>query len=296
MAGKQRQLPTARLAAYATFVLLIEVLVAVLAILLWIVFLGGYRDGRGAYIAVQTWWVRVLFGVARPLLGVELNVDQPPDWPDGNVVVLSRHTNLADALLPAHLLLNTVERPIHYVLKRELRWLPSIDIYGHWLGNFFVSRGTGTEHELKGIRTLSATAEPDAGLVIFPEGTYATRARRAKIVASFRAAGKDDLADYAEELAALLPPKNAGTLALLNGQPTAPVIVIGHTGFDGLAEPGGLRRLIPLQRPVHVSWWLHSRDDVDSHPGGSTEWLRDTWQQLDQWVIEQRLGGAVLED
>ncbi len=288
IAGGRRQLPSVRLATYATFVLVAEVFVAALALVLWVVFLGGHRDGRRIYTAVQSWWVRILFAVARPLLGVQLRVDQPPDWPEGNAIVLSRHTNLADALLPGHLLLNSVERPVHYVLKRELRWLPSIDIYGHWLGNFFVSRGADTEHELEGIRALSASAEPDAGLVIFPEGTYATRARRAKIVASFHTAGKDDLATYAEGLGELLPPKNAGTLALLDGQSAAPIVVLGHTGFDGLAEPGGLRRLIPLQQPVHVSWWLHDRAAIESHPGGPTEWLRDTWQQLDKWVAADR--------
>ncbi len=190
-------------------------------------------------------------------------------------------------MLPAQLLLNIVGRPTHYVLKRELRWLPSVDIYGHWLGNFFVSRGRDTEHELAGIRALATAAEPEAGLVIFPEGTYATEARKARIESSFRSAGHDELADYAAGLSTLLPPKAAGTLALLESQPAAPVVVIGHSGFDGLSEPGALRRLIPLQRTIHVSWWLHGRDEIDSYAGGPTGWLRDTWQQLDAWVEEE---------
>ncbi len=69
LATKRPRLPSVRLAAYATFVLLTELVVAVLALTLWIVSLGGYRNLWSVYSSVQAWWVRCLFGVARPLLG-----------------------------------------------------------------------------------------------------------------------------------------------------------------------------------------------------------------------------------
>ncbi|MEZ5341768.1 MAG: 1-acyl-sn-glycerol-3-phosphate acyltransferase [Acidimicrobiales bacterium] len=279
-----RRLPAARLMVFTTYFALCEMFAIVTAIGLWVVSGFGRLRLRSAYVWIQATWLWWLMLGARALLGVRVEGTGPLPLPSGNVVVLSRHTSLADTVLPGHLLLKLSSRSAHYVLKRELQWLPSLDLYGHRLGNLFVVRGGNTEHELQLINDLGVQAAPDAGLVIFPEGTFNTVAKRAQVVASLRSSGRDDLADYAASLRHLLPPKPAGTLALLDSQPTADVVVLGHIGLDGLSEPGALRAMLPLSEPVRLQWWTHSRQEVDNYPGGPEAWLRDRWVELDEWI------------
>ncbi len=47
-----------------------------------------------------------------------------------------------------------LQRPAQYVLKRELRWFPSFDLFGPPLGNYFVNRNGNTDSELDHLRGL----------------------------------------------------------------------------------------------------------------------------------------------
>jgi hypothetical protein len=88
----------------------------------------------------------------------------------------------------------------------------------------------------------------------------------------------------AEQLRALLPPKPAGTLALLGGRPEADVVVVGHVGLEGVAQLRGLRRRLPLTEPVVVRWWTHRRHELPADEAGLAAWLHHRWEELDHWV------------
>ncbi len=286
--GRLWRFPTLRLCIFAVFYLAYELAAVMLGAGLWLTGAFGRRLNMAAHRGIQAWWAGSLLAWARRLLGVELDLGDPKSLPAGNFILLSRHASMVDAVIPAKVVAGQARRYVHYVIKRELRWDPAIDLFGTRLGNHFVARGSDTELEEAAITDLARSAQPDAGMVIFPEGTYATEKTRARVLASLRRIGDAAVVARAEALDALLPPKPAGTLALLRGQPQADVVIFGHVGLGGVAELRGLRRRLPLSKPVIVRWWTHPRRDLPTTEEGLTEWLAERWQELDRWVTETR--------
>ena len=283
--------PTVKLAAFGVVYLAHQWV----AVTIWIWLLAKERlTGRALMEdnrAVQCWWVVSQLRWARRLLNVDFDMGDLSDFPDGRFVLASRHASPVDAVVPIALIPGRLGRFTHYVLKDQLLWDPAISIYGNRLANKFVARGSRTEDDLVGIAEMAGAALPNAGLVIFPEGTYATEANRTRVLTSLsrKADGGalgDDMVGYALSLKHLLPPKPAGILTMLAHRPDADVVILGHAGLEGVANLRGLRRLLPLDRPVMVRWWIHRRQDLPTEEAALGEWLRERWVELDHWVSD----------
>lgn len=285
LAAGRRALPTFRLWLFALVFAIHDCAVTIFAGWLWI--RGGFGRSLdiGRHSRLQGAWVESLLRWAGRLLDVSVQWPDPQSFPEGKIVVLSRHASMIDAVLPGHLFPSRLGRPVHYVLKRELRWLPSIDIYGHRLGNHFVDRKGKTEREVAAIIELYERAEPDAGIVLFPEGTYATPASRARVLASLERKSDAELVDFAKGLQYLLPPKPAGALALLLRSDD--VVIFGHVGLEGVAEFKGLRDHLPAEQPIETRAWPFHIADLPAREDARIAWLRDQWSALDRWVAEQ---------
>jgi 1-acyl-sn-glycerol-3-phosphate acyltransferase len=284
-----RQLPTVRLGLFAVVYLVHEWVGLIAAVLLWVrQALVGRRWDRPTsterYRRVQAWWTSSLLRWARRLVGIRYELPDPATLPAEPFILVSRHASMIDAVIPADVITNRLERFAHYVLKAELRWVPNLDLFGHRLGNYFVTRAGDGDAEAEAIARFATQALPHSALVIFPEGTYSTPTARKQVIASLERRGETHLADYARSLNYLLPPKPAGTLALLDQQPTLDVVVFGHVGLEGVAQLGGLRRRLPLQDPVVVEWWHHPRAELPDDDEGRIAWLNDRWRTLDAWV------------
>lgn len=279
--------PLLRLWAFALVFFLHEWIGVANAARLWVTGGFGQRLDLDAHSAMQGWWASSLLDWAGRLLAVRIDAENSP-LPSGTVIVLSRHASMVDAIIPAALFPRSFARPVHYVMKRELQNVPNIDLYGHRLGNHFVDRGGNTDSEVAQIGALADQARPDSALVIFPEGTYATATTKQRIGESLHRRGDLAAGSLNDELVHLLPPKPAGTLALLEHLPTAPIVILAHTGLEGVAELRGLRRHLPLPHPVHVRWWQIDRADVPTDPEAQVQWLNDQWRFLDAWVDRNR--------
>ena len=280
--------PTVRLCIFAGLYMAHEWVGVFAAVWLWLTGRFGRQLNLTAHRGVQGWWATSLLRWARRLLGVRLQVANAMEIPDGNLVMLSRHASMVDAVIPIALVASKMQRFVHYALKRELRWDPNLDLFGTRLRNHFVARGNDTEAEEEALYQMALEAEPDSALVIFPEGTYATPSNRARVLRSLRRKGDPDVISQAERLQELLPPTPAGTLAMLRGQPEADVVVVGHVGLEGVAELRGLRKRLPLLEPVVVRWWTHARDELPRSESELTEWLGLRWLELDQWIVEHK--------
>ncbi|MGH1491006.1 MAG: lysophospholipid acyltransferase family protein [Acidimicrobiales bacterium] len=289
--GGLKRLPTLRLCVYLLVYLFYELIGTISATWLWLAGSAGRSLNLSQHRAVQGWWATGLIRWGGHLLGIRLDLDDPTTLPPDTFILLSRHASMVDAVIPAAVITGQLQRYVHYVIKRELRWDPSIDLFGTRLGNHFVARGQETEIEEQAIAELGEQAQPDSALVIFPEGTYSTPQTRRRVLDSLKRRGDRSLVERAEALQALLPPKPAGTLALLSSQPDADVVVVGHVGLEGVAELPGLRRRLPLTSPVTVRWWTHRRSELPSTDDGLTEWLGERWLELDRWVVETRNSG-----
>ncbi len=242
------------------------------------------------YRRIQGWWASSLLRWAGRLVGLRLELPDPTTLPTDSFILLSRHASMVDAILPADVVTKRLGRFAHYVIKAELRWVPNLDLFGHRLGNYFVARDADGDREAAAISRFARTALPDSALVIFPEGTYATPSTRARVIASLERRGDTPLAAYARSLQHLLPPKPAGTLALLAEQPHLDVVVLGHVGLEGVAHLTGLRRRLPLERPVVVDWWRFPRSDIPVDESSRIAWLNDRWRTLDAWVASVDTG------
>lgn len=282
-----RGLPSLRLWLFGIVFLIHEWIGQAYALFLWVTGGFGRRLHHRRHRGMQAWWVASLFRWARRILNVEVELDDLSTLPDGELVVLSRHASMVDALIPALIWASTLKRPVHYVLKKELRFIPNIDVYGHRLGNHFVDRVGDRDTEVAAIADMARGARPHSALVIFPEGTYATEKTKQRIQTSLERRGETARAALNEELNYLLPPRPGGALALLNERPDAPVVIVGHVGLEGLAELDGLRKNLPSKRRVQVRWWVVDRVDVPADEEGRKAWLDDEWRKLDRWVTSQ---------
>ncbi len=284
-ASRLWRLPTLRLGIFAGVYLVHSWIGLAAAGWLWLTGRFGRRLDLSAHRRVQAWWASSLLTWAGRLLGVRFHFDDPRTLPSETFVMLSRHASMIDAVIPATLVTGDLDRYIHYVLKRELRWEPTLDLFGTRLGNHFVARGDDTGNEQAEIHAMAVRAQASSALVIFPEGTYATPRSRQRVLESLRRRADLEVVARAEALQALLPPKPAGTLALLRGRPEADVVVVGHVGLEGVAELRGLRQRLPLDEPVRIRWWTHRREHLPIDDEALVEWLGERWLELDRWVV-----------
>ncbi len=227
-------------------------------------------------------WSMSLIKWAGHTMGAKLDWGDLASMPAGHLLLLSRHASNVDAIIPSALFPQLLNRPAHYVLKRELRWFSSMDLFGPPLGNYFVSRGGNTGAELQQLRALGEHVRPQGALIIFPEGTFATPAARKKIRASLERRNETAALALTDELQALLPPKPAGVQALLRARPDARPMILAHRGLDGVASMAGMRANLPLRNPVVVRWW--PTEPVPPGEDAQELWLQNEWRRLDRWV------------
>jgi uncharacterized membrane protein YsdA (DUF1294 family) len=117
------RVPTIRLWIFALVFTVHEWIGVAYATRLWVRGHFGQRLDLERHRCVQAWWATSLLGWARRLLHVELDLGDAASVPDGELIVLSRHASMIDALIPAVLFTGILDRPVHYVLKKELQWI-----------------------------------------------------------------------------------------------------------------------------------------------------------------------------
>lgn len=232
-------------------------------------------------------WSGSLLDWCGRILGAEVDWGDLETMPPGRLLVLARHASNIDAIIPCVLFTKLLRRPAHYVLKRELRWFPSFDLFAPPLGNSFVERGGNTEDQLVQLEKLAHVARPDGALIIFPEGTFATPAKRERIRASLVRKGETAAVALTDELRSLLPPKPAGVLALRRARPDAAPMVLAHRGLDGVSSFAGLRSNLPLTSPIVVRWWPAAPPPAADED--QRAWLASEWRRLDRWIASGQI-------
>ncbi len=275
------RLPIVRLLLFALGWAWLESASVLLAFGLW---LAGQRNNRGIHFRLQTWWAANVLGVLRATTGIEVIAENVDQISPGPAVLLCRHASLADSLVSAWVVTSLAGLHPRYVLKRELLADPCLDIVGNRLPNHFLDRqAIDSQAELESLTRLSTGMGRDDIAVIFPEGTRASPAKREQVMGKL---GVRDpaRAERLQSLQHLLPPRPAGSAALIAGSPDADVVIGWHTGFDGLDTFGGiLRHLAHKPPPVRFRARRIPRADVPSGPA-FTEWIDAIWIRADHDV------------
>jgi len=277
-----------RLIAFAYIYLFAEVGGVIALGLIWIFTLGGliHRPFMDATYAVQRNWASALLKGAQVIFSLRLEVEGEELVAPGPIIVLARHASIVDNLLPAELVTARHGIRLRYILKQELLADPALDIGGNRLPNYFVDRNSAdSRQELGNIEVLAANLGRAEGVLIFPEGTRHTPARRDRALAKLRASGSP-FAELAAGLRHLLPPKVGGISALIEAAPGADVVLLGHRGLEGFARIADLWRGGLVGRVIHAKFWRIPSADVPTDRDARARWLFDQWSSIDAWISD----------
>ncbi|MFM9083935.1 MAG: lysophospholipid acyltransferase family protein, partial [Actinomycetota bacterium] len=172
LVGGRHKVPTMRLLFFAVLWAWLEVVAVVSSTVLW---LAGQGRNRDAHYALQRWWSARVIDSLRATVGLRVDVEVPDDWGTGPYVALCRHASLGDAIMSCWVLSTTGGLKPRYVLKKELKMVPTLDIFGHRLPNYFVDRASANvSAELTGIEQMADGLGGNQVAVIFPEGSRAS--------------------------------------------------------------------------------------------------------------------------
>jgi 1-acyl-sn-glycerol-3-phosphate acyltransferase len=280
-----------------------------------------WLDGQAfedANTRLQNAWARALATGARLTFGIRFEVGNAEVLSRGPLLLLLRHATVADTLIPTLAAAIPYGLRLRYVLKSELLWDPCLDIVGNRLGHTFARRGSGeTDQEVARIARLAEGLGPMDGVLIYPEGTRFTEAKRDRILARLaekaranaeRSEGRDyGESDYGESesgeaerlqvahrLRHVLPPKLEGTLGLLEAAPHADVVVCAHTGLEATTSFWQLWTGQAVDGVLRASCWRIPRAQIPTTRAGRIEWLEAQWLRVDEWIEANRLrvGGA----
>lgn len=139
------------------------------SLVIMVIFLPLMLLPQGAIFWAGRIWVKVAMGLLKAIVGLSWRVEGIENLPAGACVVACKHESAWETLV-FHLLLN---RPA-IALKRELTWIPVINLYFKRMGMVAIDRGAGAsalKSLIQGARRVMAEGRP---LVIFPEGTRST--------------------------------------------------------------------------------------------------------------------------
>ena len=187
-------------------------------------FLVGRAGDTALHYRIQVWWAGSLFRAVVLLLGLDFRVEGSQHVSEGPFLLLMRHASLADTLIPAALVCAPHGIHLRYVLKKELLVDPALDIAGNRLPNVFVDRGGDTASELGPIRDLVTAMPESEGVLIYPEGTRYSEAKRIKFTQSVSQQG-GTIGEIAAGYQRVLPPRTAGTLEILDARPLDVVVL-----------------------------------------------------------------------
>ncbi len=283
----RRRGSTVRLAVYAVWWAWLESAGVFWAVVLWIRYAPmGRLDSRNslrAHSRLQQWWSTNLVRGAQSLLGMTHGLEGWDAFRSGGpLIVLARHGSQGDALLVASILATAGLRP-RFILKRQLLWDPCLDVVGHRIPNYFVDRdSTDNRTELGNIARLAFDLEDDEAIVIFPEGTRYSDAKREQAIDILERTAPERVV-AARRLQHVLPIRTAGLLAILGAAPSTDLLFLNHVGVQDFRTLGDLWRNVPFPVPLQFHATRSSRDEAPS-AGELVDWLDARWEEFDAWV------------
>ncbi|XVV11827.1 1-acyl-sn-glycerol-3-phosphate acyltransferase [Actinoplanes sp. CA-131856] len=237
-------------------------------------------------------FLRVLFWVARWALHLTVDVvgtDPDTAVPGRPEIVVSRHAGPGDSFILIHALVDWFDREPRIVLKAALQWDPAVDVLLNRLPNRFISPGrTGTSTLEQQISELATGLDENDAFVIFPEGGNFTPRRRTRAIARLRDRGLAEVADRAEHLRHVLPPKPGGLFAAIDAAPDAGVVFVAHTGLDRMVTAADIWRELPMDKRLVMRFWSVPPEEVPKDEEERVAWLYDWWERIDAWIDENR--------
>lgn len=290
-----RRFRTTRTVAFLTVFVWSEIRAVATAAGLWVRFRGNMTHPE-AQSALQgelsTYGHRIwtlshrFFGVSLEATGTETLSDNAP------LICFAHHTSILDSVVPVEILGHGSGFDLGYVVKKELAWMPAIDLVGGWLPVHFVDRtGRRSSDEASHIGRLVANIKPGSAQVLFPEGTFYTRRRLERAVDRLRQQDAS-LVERATGLRHVLPPRPGGALALLDAAPQCDVVFVAHVGFEPYVNLKKIFASLPFRDPVEAHVWRVPRQEIPNDLKERYRWLFAQFEIMDAWV-SQRMAARI---
>jgi 1-acyl-sn-glycerol-3-phosphate acyltransferase len=266
-----------------------EALGIVASFVLWVV--TGLWPGATAdrvvtwNLLLQRLWARTLFTGVTGLFSVRVEVTGEETARRGPLFLFGRHASTLDTLLPAVFASHPYTLRLGYVMKRELLWDPCLDIVGQRTRNAFVRRGSAErEREVELLRRLATAVTQRDGVLLFPEGTRFSPAKRERALAHLAATKQFARLAWAQRLHHVLPPRRGGALALLETRPDVDVAFLAHAGFEDAASLNEIWSGKLVGRTIRVCFWRVASPEIPRTAEERIAWLDAQWERLDAWI------------
>ncbi|MDG2300177.1 MAG: 1-acyl-sn-glycerol-3-phosphate acyltransferase [Acidimicrobiales bacterium] len=276
-----------RVTAMLAWYLLLECLGVLSAGTLWILSGGGLlknaRWMQRLHGKVQYRWTSGLLFGAKIFLNANINFPDCSPLRSGPMIIISQHRSFFDACIPSVLIGKAKGRIVlRHVLKSELLLSPSLDLFGHRLPNYFVTRKSpNSDKEISAIRSLGLGLDSDA-CVIFPEGTFYSKRRFAASLAEIEKTDRERLLRV-QKLRHVLPIRTGGILALLDATPDADLVVIGHSGFERFSSFQDIFRNVPFTSPINITLKRIPHREMPANDNDRVKFLDEQWLDIDLW-------------
>lgn len=290
-----------RSGCFVTFYLVCELAGILACAALWLLRPLARWDAErwsALHYRVQDAWGTSLLAAAVRLFDLSIAIEEQGAAPaeasarlaEGPYLLLLRHASTGDTLLASALVGRPYGIRLRYVLKRELLWDPCLDLVGNRLPHVFVDRNSDdSKREIARLQALALDLSPRDGVLIYPEGTRFSEAKRQRVLERLVREGDSKQLEYARSLHGVLPPRPGGALALLEAAPSADVVVCAHTGFEGAATLAQIWRGELLHQTIRVRFERFPRAAIPTSRADQAEWLRERWQEIDTWLASQRV-------
>ena len=283
-----------RSGCYVAFYLSCELVGLLLGAALWLARPFARWDAerwRALHYRLQDGWGTALFRGAVRCFDLRVECQGDARLGEGPYLLLLRHASTGDTLLASALVGRPHGMRLRYVLKRELLWDPCLDVVGNRLPHAFVDRfSDDSRREIERVQALARDLSARDGVLIYPEGTRFSEAKRARVIERLSREGDAEQLGYARSLRRMLPPRSGGVLGLLEAAPAADVVLCAHTGFEGSATLGQIWRGGLLHATIHVRFQRVPRSEIPTGREARSSWLRERWREIDAWVTSQRVG------
>jgi 1-acyl-sn-glycerol-3-phosphate acyltransferase len=282
-----------RVLAFITVYLWCETLGVLAAFWILLRHRGGRDSTRTCWLEanyeLQAWWCRSLKGAAQRLFRLRFEVEgAAPPGGDG-VIMLLRHCSIGDTLIPVVFHCEPTGQRLRFVLKQELLFDPCLDIVGNRLPNYFADRGSGdTAREVEGVTRLLDGLPRNQGVLIYPEGTRFTTAKRDAILRRLEQKGETAAVERARAWTRLLPPRPGGPLA---ANPGRDLVFCAHTGFEGSASFARLFNGSWVDTRVRIRFWRVPFAEIPVDPDAQRAFLYRQWDRMNAELEAFDTGG-----
>ena len=175
-------------------------------------------------------------------------------------------------------------------MKHELLVDPVFDIALHRIRTLFIRRQSGEAgKEIELLRRGMKDLGPMEGVVMWPEGTRFTPAKRERVLTKLKARDPE-FYRMASALKNTLPPHRGGPGALLdaNEDEHADVVFCAHVGLEGTQHVRSFVDGALLGRTIHIRFWRVPFADIPKTREARIKWLYDWWSVMDRWIGETR--------